>query len=353
MELIARFLSAERFKHECIDAGQPGVLTGGISEWPALSLWTPDHLAARLGDRPCDVAFSADGNFDYVNASSLKRRLTFRCAAEQILRGPPEGGSLYLMQVSLDQHLPELAADIRAPAVLPDTGMFPFFWFGAAGNVTPVHYDGVNNLYGQVLGRKRFTLFDPADSEALYPRAVGSAASHLGGVDVERPDFARFPLYRRAAPRRCELEPGDLLFLPAFFWHHVRSLDTAVSVNFWWAPRLEQCLVPPFLRQLRVSYARDKLASVGAPIANYPGGLAGAAARAAQLHAPEFAVLFAGAAIATLPREEGQGAGAGSALAQLDALVARLADPVAAGADSSLEDADQIITALVAFQSAF
>ena len=49
-------------------------------------------------------------------------------------------------------------------------------------------------------------------------------------------DLERYPLYRVAERQRMELilEPGDALYIPALWWHAVESLDTTVSVNFWW-----------------------------------------------------------------------------------------------------------------------
>jgi hypothetical protein len=276
--------------------------------------------------------------------------MTFREAAEQIVRNIPGDGAIYLMQTSLDVQFGELSADISPPSALSGAPAFPFFWFGAAGNVTPVHYDGVNNLYGQIFGRKRFTLFDPADTDALYPRPRASATSHMGSVDIENVDAARFPLYREARPICCDLAPGDLLFLPAFFWHHVRSLDTSISVNFWWAPRLDQCFVPAFLRQLRACYAHDQLATIGSPIGDYPGGLAAATERAVQQRKPEFAALLAGAAIEALPgRQAGAAPDERVGLSAVRAWLTGAVEPVVEGADCAMTDAAGMVADLTDF----
>jgi lysine-specific demethylase 8 len=53
---------------------------------------------------------------------------------------------------------------------------------------------------------------------------------------VEDPDYTTFPTFREAPPAiLCpSLNPGDALYIPAKWWHHVRSLDTSASVNVWW-----------------------------------------------------------------------------------------------------------------------
>ena len=53
--------------------------------------------------------------------------------------------------------------------------------------------------------------------------------------DPEKPDYDRFPLSRQVQPLEVILEPGDAIYLPSRWWHQVRSLDSSVSLNFWWA----------------------------------------------------------------------------------------------------------------------
>jgi hypothetical protein len=56
-------------------------------------------------------------------------------------------------------------------------------------------------------------------------------------VDFRDPDFARYPRFREAlaSAEVAELEPGDALFYPAMWWHHVEALDAFnVMINYWW-----------------------------------------------------------------------------------------------------------------------
>jgi Cupin-like domain len=306
MKPVDQIECEKQFSSEYIEAGIPGVLVRGAARWPALSRWTTTYLSDLIGDKIVDVSMSADGKFDYANslgASLSRERLPFCDVIANITSRSAFEPALYIMQRSIAVDLPELAPDIQVPAAIENARASPFFWLGSAGNVTPVHYDGVNNLFAQVRGRKRFILYHPAQSEALYADSTSTSFSHVGGVDVENPDFQRFPKFGEAEPLECELHPSDLLFLPAYYWHHVRSLDFAISVNFWWAPHFDQCLVPPCLRQLRTAYAYDRLATVGAPISNYRDGFIGAARRAMHLGHMEFAALLAGGALDRLLRD--------------------------------------------------
>ncbi|MNV33774.1 hypothetical protein D3C71_1251550 [compost metagenome] len=89
------------------------------------------------------------------------------------------------------------------------------------------------------MGRRRFTLFPPEQIDNLYP---GPLEPTPGGqvvsvVDFDEPDFARHPRFRDAlaSAQTAELEPGDAIFIPSLWWHHVRSLAPFnVLVNYWW-----------------------------------------------------------------------------------------------------------------------
>ena len=59
-------------------------------------------------------------------------------------------------------------------------------------------------------------------------------------VDPEAPDLERYPRFAEALAHAqvAELEPGDAIFIPAIWWHHVRAFDRLnVLVNYWWEHR--------------------------------------------------------------------------------------------------------------------
>ena len=78
-----------------------------------------------------------------------------------------------------------------------------------------------------VSGRKFVRLFNPRDSEYLYPR--GDNATWLP-VDLLTESMEGFDLYKKATAMDVILRPGDCLFIPRGWWHFVKSLELSANV---------------------------------------------------------------------------------------------------------------------------
>lgn len=110
----------------------------------------------------------------------------------------------------------------------------------------------------QISGEKHLTLFEPHQNKNLYeahiPEALlgynknkrriyrkellQSTSMVMSPVDILQPDYSRFPNFARAKRLRCVLSPGDVLFMPAFWWHEVQSYPDPheqrnLAVNYW------------------------------------------------------------------------------------------------------------------------
>ena len=54
-------------------------------------------------------------------------------------------------------------------------------------------------------------------------------------MDLDSPDYERFPRLRGVPRLICDVGPGELLYIPRLWWHHVASLETSGSINLWFA----------------------------------------------------------------------------------------------------------------------
>jgi hypothetical protein len=149
------------------------------------------------------------------------------------MQDPP---TLYIGSSLLDHWFPGIADEnsLRPSGVRPLASL----WLGNRV-VVSAHFDVPDNLACCVAGRRRFTLFPPDQLENLYvgPWDMTPAGQPVSLVDLRNPDLERFPRFARAmsAAREVILEPGDALFLPSMWWHHVEGLDDLnVLLNYWW-----------------------------------------------------------------------------------------------------------------------
>jgi hypothetical protein len=121
----------------------------------------------------------------------------------------------------------------------------PTIWIGNR-TIASCHYDAPNNIACCAVGKRRFTLFPPEQIFNLYP---GPFEPTPGGqavsiVDFDKPDFEKYPRFREAlaAGQTALLGPGDAIFIPSMWWHHVQGLSAFNTlVNYWWSSS------PPFV----------------------------------------------------------------------------------------------------------
>lgn len=272
-QLIDR-VSSEAFEKEYLEQNRPAIITDALSDWDAIGKWSPDYLSSTLKAKRVTVAASSEARFNYdpdrgVGEEAARYRyaqMDFVMAVSAICQDGPGREHYYLMQRSIPDEFPELLQDIRTPAWIDYHRPAINLWFGSAENVTPLHYDHTNNFFAQVYGRKRLTLFDPTQTGLLYPYPLEASASHVSFIDPEQPDFEKYTRFRQARALAGVIEPGELLYLPAYWWHHVRSLQISISVNFWWPPCFEQNFLPNALRTLPLLYQKDRLRGVKAEV---------------------------------------------------------------------------------------
>lgn len=103
---------------------------------------------------------------------------------------------------------------------------------GPTGTVTPLHQDLFENLYTTVVGCKQILLFEP--SAPVYRCSPFSKLPNFAQVNPENPDYSRFKKFQQAQPYIVDLQPGETLYIPALWWHHLRNTKPTIAVSFWW-----------------------------------------------------------------------------------------------------------------------
>ncbi|WP_102293884.1 cupin-like domain-containing protein, partial [Janthinobacterium sp. AD80] len=204
--------------------GLPFLMRGLVQRWP-LSGMAPAVLRERYSHVPVRARVG-----DYINTAFAADRAMQDMSMGAYLDLVEEGASAlppYLGNLELR----ELNSLCHWPTYFDKMGP-PRFWVGPAGTVTPLHCDYDDNIFAQVWGRKRIMLSPPHHDAFLYP-SEANAILFGSPFDPEAPDFARFPLARQASIIECLVEPGDMLYVPAGWYHQVRALTFSLSSNRW------------------------------------------------------------------------------------------------------------------------
>lgn len=225
--------SPEEFLHRYRRASLPVVLTGLTQRWRPAADWTPQRIAERYGSANVVAAQLAN----YTLRESPRDGVLFRrLELQRFVTSLTEPGSAADYVMAPISNLPEaFQQDFETPAYCRGAPHLQAkFWIGKAGTVTPTHRDVPHNLNVHLSGRKQWLLFPPGGRSRMYPRGILSGMPNFSSVDPEQPDFDKYPHFREVTALSGIIGPGETLFIPHGWWHHTRSLDDAVAINFWW-----------------------------------------------------------------------------------------------------------------------
>ncbi|XP_013116105.2 bifunctional peptidase and (3S)-lysyl hydroxylase Jmjd7 isoform X1 [Stomoxys calcitrans] len=273
------------FAREYYAKQRPVVFRNVLSSWKALQKWNGDYFREHLGQKLVDVAVTPNGYADGLatrhqdNKEYFVLPLEEQITMESFLDHLDDAmGAVYYIQkqnsnLSLD--FPELTEDI-------DTSLLDFaqhcfnkppdavnFWMGDEKAITSMHKDPYDNLYCVISGHKDFILFPPhclpwipkrLYSTGVYKRNDETKKYYIEpllqthynenndvisygpeplltewiSIDPLSPDLEKYPQYSKIQPLHVRVNAGDLLFLPNYWYHHVRQSHKCIAVNFWY-----------------------------------------------------------------------------------------------------------------------
>lgn len=268
-----------------------------FSYWFDQASYGSDRVAAGYEAKPlvCSSTMSIEQYLDAQKPMHLPRHSCLYLQ-QSILQAPADGsaqqGNL-LPCAGLGEGIKrDLASgiDLSALKALAQAGGFgpwqrcQLFVGGSStiGARSILHFDQYDNLFVQISGRKRFRIYDPQQTRCLYPYPIHHPLDTRAQVDLEAAfgggdEMQRFPKLRHARCSEVVLGPGQVLFLPAYWWHEVLTLEPepmplgnecrtveggadnlVVSVNFWFAA-VTRLLTPtrPLVPSMQCELARQ------------------------------------------------------------------------------------------------
>jgi hypothetical protein len=243
-------LSAGELDARLKDAHAPFVVRGLVADWPLVKAGRTSGAAARAyllehrRDRAFTVNIGEPGAGDrlfYDEAMGMNFR-TGRAGLAEIFAGIDanedrrDAPVIYLSSIDVNDYFEGLHEANHVD--LGDRRPIESIWIGTRTRIA-AHNDFPNNLACCAVGHRRFTLFPPDQFANLYvgPLDFTPAGRPVSMVDLRNPDFEMFPRFRETlkTAQVAELEPGDAIFIPSMWWHHVEALDPFnVLVNYWW-----------------------------------------------------------------------------------------------------------------------
>lgn len=243
-------LSAIQFFEEIVPLQKPVVIRGFAEPWPLVNaakrspqdfaeylirFYTGKKASILLGHPDIKGRFFYNDDMTGLNYIKGDERLDLFLGRLLELATKEIFPAVSIQNLILNDILPGLA-DENASDFFPD--VMPRLWIGNQATVC-AHYDGSDNVACVVAGRRRFILFPPEQVANLYPGSLNftPAGAPVSLVNLHNPDFERYPLFKTALENAysAELYPGDAIFIPMLWWHHVDSLEKVNALmNYWW-----------------------------------------------------------------------------------------------------------------------
>lgn len=124
--------------------------------------------------------------------------------------------------------------------------------------MTPLHYDLCHGFLVGVRGTKLVTYYAPDDFGSLYARKEQPELSTVdleawrqgAGTEEGRAERVAHPRFAEATAWHAELRPGDVLYTPPYWWHHVETTaaEPALSVLVPFDPTADEPTHPCHFR---------------------------------------------------------------------------------------------------------
>ena len=246
-------MDARRFDAELRGGERPVILRGQVAHWPLVEAGrrssesfcdalkpraTTDPVSLFRGDPAMQGRFFYAEDLRAFNFERLEMPLTALLDALLQFEDEARAPHLYAGAIPVPRHLPGLRQDHDHGLLPEDTEQLVSLWIGNRSR-TAAHFDLPQNLACVLRGRRRFILLPIEQLPNLY---VGPLDRTLAGqpislVDFVAPDAGQHPRHVEAFGHAlvADLEPGDVLYVPSLWFHHVESPDPfGAMLNFWW-----------------------------------------------------------------------------------------------------------------------
>ncbi len=226
-------IDPEVFKKEFYEPGIPVVIKNLSRDWPAYTKWNWDYFKQLVGDKKVPIYNNIKSDA-YTPVNSADDYKSFGEYIEMISNGP---AAWRIFLFNIFEHAPQLIEDFEWPEHLMKGFIkrYPMLFTGGATSITHMHFDIdlSHILHTQFCGRKRVLMCPFKEQYKLYrkPYEVLSLADFSNYYQNGNPDYEKFPALKLAQGLDFILEPGDTLFMPSGYFHHMEYLDSGFAMS--------------------------------------------------------------------------------------------------------------------------
>jgi hypothetical protein len=211
---------------------EPVVLEGVAKDWPCVTNWSPQMISERYGDDPVRVIGAGPEN---IEAQDYRTQMT---DLRTIIAKMETDCTKYARFNPLLNRHPELLGDLDVEffeKLINKNSYSPSFqlFLGGKGSATALHNAITNNLFVEIYGEKEWYLISPRYNPVIHPPLI-RAPYFISKLDPDKDNSDEFPEMRAIEINRCIINPGDILYIPSFYWHYVYNHSPTIGLGYRW-----------------------------------------------------------------------------------------------------------------------
>ncbi len=221
-------ITKEEVKKNYFKPQKPVVIENGIEDWPAYSKWNLEYMAQVAGDK--EVPLYDDRPVDYKDGFNEPHATMTMREYVDLLKREPTKYRIFLWNIL--KEIPQLKNDFS----YPDFGIqlmksLPMLFFGGSDSYTFMHIDIdlANIFHFHFEGKKQAILFDPEQTKYLYK--VPHSLITREDINIENPDYTKWPALQKARGWKANLEHGNMLYIPEGYWHYMKYITPGFSMS--------------------------------------------------------------------------------------------------------------------------
>ncbi|MDZ8261472.1 cupin-like domain-containing protein [Nostoc sp. ChiQUE01b] len=229
---------------------QPFLIEDVAKYWHACNNWSNDYLIKYCGNNVIHVEvsqkdflddyknFAYDDADDCVDEKKMKYKEYIKHVEDKVNENQNDDLGYYLTGELFEKSFPEIIGDVTYPEYLNRKPLVSY-WHGFSSknfsSTTVLHFDGFHNIFVQIRGRKKILLYPPSNYLSFYPPLEDShGLADYSKVDPNHPNLELFPKFPWQERMEVVLQPGEMLYIPPYWWHYVTAVDENISLSFFY-----------------------------------------------------------------------------------------------------------------------